>query len=107
VSGLVPDNSSWAFYTPRRWATNSNYGVRLAVLNFPGTDLYVYLRRCTDDNPIGAGTPNNPVHFFKATDSGVYKQLGPLAHNTCFRMTARKDWTGFWGSTWWTGTLRY
>ncbi len=103
VSGLVPNNASWAYYQTERMATDYNYGVRLRTLSWSGSDQYYYLRRCDNDNPIGAGTPNNPVRA--AVGDDTFKQLGPVTG--CFRMTAKKDFTWFSGSSWWTGTLRY
>lgn len=50
-------------------------------------------------------TPNNPIRARVGDDS--FKQLGPLTAGTRFCMTARKDFSWFTGSSWWTGTLRY
>jgi hypothetical protein len=33
VSGLVPNNASWAYYQTKRSATDYNYGVRLRTLS--------------------------------------------------------------------------
>lgn len=105
VSGLVPNNASWAYYHTKRWATDYSYGVQLRTLSWSGTDQYYYLRNCDNDQPIGSGTPNNPVRAAVGDDS--FKQLGPLTAGTPFCMTAKKDFSWFTGSSWWTGTLRY
>lgn len=105
VSGLVPNNASWAYYTAKRDATDEPYGVRLKTLSWSGTDQYYYLRRCDNNNPIGAGSSSSPVKA--AVNDTAYKQLGPLTDGTCFRMTAKKDWSWPSGSSWWTGTLRF
>ena len=105
VSGTVANNSSWAFYDPQRTATDYQYGVRLATLSWSGTDQHYYLRKCENDDPIGSGTPTSPIRA--AVSDTSFKQLGPLTTGTCFRMTAKKDWSWPTGSSWWTGTLRY
>jgi hypothetical protein len=100
ISGLVPDNASWAYYTTQRYS----YGVNMNVDSYPNSShLYAYLRRCVDNNPIGWYTPNNPA-VYTSPDHG-YRGLGGFAGSTCFRITARKDYTWPWGSTWWTGGL--
>jgi len=105
VSGLVPNNASWAYYQTVRYATDYNYGVRLRTLSWSGSDQYYYLRNCDTGQPVGSGTPNNPIRAAVGDDS--FKQLGPVTPSTPFCITAKKDFTWFWGSSWWTGTLRY
>lgn len=105
VSGTISNTGSWALYSTQRSTTVSYYGPYLSTLSWSGTDQAYYLRHCGDDNPIGSGTPNNPVRA-KVNDTG-WKQLGPLPQYTCFRMAAKKDWSWFSGYAWWTGTLLY
>jgi hypothetical protein len=104
LSGLVPNNASWAYYTTQRYATDQQAYEWLEIDGYPNGDhVYVYERRCVDNNPIGYGTPTSPIVFTKP--STVAKKLGNLVTDTCFRLTARKDWTWISGSEWWTGFL--
>ena len=105
VSGTVANNAAWAYYTTQRTATDEAYGVKLRTLSWSGTDQYYYLRRCTNNNPIGSGSSSSPIKA--AVNDTAYKQLGPLTEGTCFRLTAKKDFSWPSGSSWWTGTLRY
>jgi hypothetical protein len=105
ISGTVANNASWAHYLTQRNATDYSYGVRLSTLSWSGTDQYYYLRKCINDDPIGAGSANSPIKA--AVNDTAFKQLGPLTNGTCFRMNAKKDWSWPSGSSWWTGTLRY
>jgi hypothetical protein len=105
VSGTIANTGSWALYGTKHSTTVSYYGPYISVATWSGTDQYYYVRKCDSDDPIGAGTPNSPVQA-KVNDNG-WKQLGPLPQGYCFRMSARKDWSWFSGSAWWTGTLLY
>lgn len=105
ISGTVANNASWAMYDTQRTATDYSYGVRLSTLSWSGTDQYYYLRKCANDDPIGSGTATSPIKA--AVNDTAFKQVGPLATGTCFRMTAKKDWSWPTGYSWWTGTLRY
>lgn len=105
VSGLVPNDAAWAHYSVERNATDPGFGVKLRTLSWSGTDQYYYLRRCNNNNPIGAGSQSSPVKA--AVNDSAFKQLGPLSDNQCFRMSAKKDWSWPTGNSWWTGTLRF
>ena len=105
ISGTVANNAAWAPYSTQRWATDNYYGPKLQVLSWSGADQYYYLRDCTTYNPIGSGTPNSPVKA--AVNDTTWKQLGPLPTDTCFLMTAKKDWSWPTGYSWWTGNLQY
>lgn len=105
ISGTVANDASWAMYTTWRYATDYSYGVRLSTLSWSGTDQYYYLRKCDNDDPIGSGSSTSPIKA--AVNDTAFKQLGPLSTGTCFRMTAKKDWSWPTGYSWWTGTLRY
>ncbi len=105
ISGTVANDASWAFYTTQRNATDYGNGVTLSTLSWSGTDQYYYLRKCANDDPIGSGSSSSPIRA--AVNDTAFKQLGPLTQGTCFRVTAKKDWSWPTGSSWWTGTLRY
>ena len=105
VSGLVANDASWTHYMPQRSATDPAYGVQLATQSWSGTDQYYYLRKCNNDQPIGAGSDSSPIRA-RVNDTS-WKQLGPLTLGLCFRMNAKKDWSWPVGNSWWTGTLIY
>jgi hypothetical protein len=107
ISGLVPKNGSWAYYTTSRCTTAAGRPT-LKVQAWAGdnADMYFYIRSSTTGLAIGDYTEANPRRFplHDATTRG----FGTIVVGTCFKMTARKD--GFplaSGTETWTGLLTY
>ena len=104
ISGTVPKNGTWAYYSTRRCTTTSGRP-DMRVYTWPGgSRLSAYVRNDAG-NPIGYGSPNSPVQW--QVNDNTIRALGDFSTGTCFRLTARKDsyWPWAEGSEWWTGYL--
>jgi hypothetical protein len=98
-SGLVPNNGSWAHYNTERCATYFGGPFQL-VNSWPGTAVYMYIRDPSTGNPLG------PTRTFPENDTG-WRDMGDLGSGNCFKISGHKDWTDFFGSQWWTGSIDY
>lgn len=104
ISGLVPKNGHWAYYTTSRCTSTGGTYPRLQVQAWAGdnADMYFYIRSTSTGLAIGNYTESNPLHI-PLHNTGTFN-FGTLVSGTCFLNTARKD--GFplaSGSETWTG----
>lgn len=107
ISGLVPKNGSWAYYSTSRCTTAAGMPT-LRVQSWAGdnADMYFYIRSAGTGLAIGSYTESSPLRF--PLHDSTTRNFGTIVVGTCFLMTARMD--GFplaVGSETWTGLLTY
>lgn len=99
LDGQVPNSGAWAHYLVTRCATYSG-GPFIIPATWPGTTLYAYVRDPFNNNPLG------PTQQWNVGDQ-TWRDMGDLGNTQCFNISARKDFTGFGGTSNWTGTIDY
>jgi hypothetical protein len=99
LEGGVPNSGAWAHYLISRCATYFG-GPWILADGWPGTTLHAYVRDPSTNNPLG------PTVSWGVDDS-TWRDMGDLGTGNCFRISARKDFTGFGGTSTWTGVVDY